>query len=513
MRRLRLARLLPLLAWPAIACGFALSNQAFAFFPGPRFVSGVEYLNTTTGHYFLTAYPGEMDLVESGAAGAGWIRTGRGFASFDAFGNCSGCLPVSRFYAPGANSHFFTADAAEAEWLKRPESGWIFEGTAFYVPSMPDAGSGRCEASPHAASTVPVYRLYNNRSMFGDSNHRYTTSAEARESLVAAGWTYEGIAFCVPYVATPAHRVFYFSVEPDPEAIQPAEDCRRGAGPGPSCVGLANLPVPRTLFSSPEFPYPQYTAYSHYTDEFNARTGLDAVTIDDYGWRVLNYTVPSGPFAAVAARDTFVQLTGRPFVVGLHLSTLGRGDSAYSSAMAAYAFEREAPATGVQDARFFPWRNADAVDMDLHLDATVRVATIDLAPGGQAYGHAMIDFIDTRSGRTLEFGAQAWSTLGEGDYVGRSAATGNVIVATAVRPDNPFGRGSRLESDGVYGVRFWIARAEFLRILDEARALDPALSPEPGDYAVANFRQSNEIFGDGAVGLNVSWLMLAIVPR
>ena len=56
------------------------------------------------------------------------------------------------------------------------KAGWKYEGVGFYVPAL---------------SGAPVYRLYN--ATLGD--HMYTTSAQEKQELEAKGWTYESIAF------------------------------------------------------------------------------------------------------------------------------------------------------------------------------------------------------------------------------------------------------------------------------------------------------------------------------
>jgi serine protease len=65
----------------------------------------------------------------------------------------------------------------------------MLEGFAFYV-RLPDA-TGQC-ANP----LVPVYRNYNNRAQFNDSNHRYTTDAAIYATMQSLGWVPEGIVFC-----------------------------------------------------------------------------------------------------------------------------------------------------------------------------------------------------------------------------------------------------------------------------------------------------------------------------
>ena len=92
------------------------------------------------------------------------------------------------FYTFGANSHFYTVEIPECIALQDPTSGWEFEGLSFRIVK-PELGT--CPVA-----TVPVHRLYNNRFMFNDSNHRFTTSLAASDALVAQGWRYEGVAFC-----------------------------------------------------------------------------------------------------------------------------------------------------------------------------------------------------------------------------------------------------------------------------------------------------------------------------
>ena len=46
------------------------------------------------------------------------------------------------------------------------------------------------------AGTIGVYRAYNNRFAFKDSNHRHTTELSTYNSMLAQGWVGEGIVFC-----------------------------------------------------------------------------------------------------------------------------------------------------------------------------------------------------------------------------------------------------------------------------------------------------------------------------
>lgn len=65
--------------------------------------------------------------------------------------------------------------ASEYERDSVVKAGWDYEGVGWIAPDEGD----------------PVYRLYNPNA--GD--HHYTTSAFERDSLVRAGWDYEGIGW------------------------------------------------------------------------------------------------------------------------------------------------------------------------------------------------------------------------------------------------------------------------------------------------------------------------------
>jgi hypothetical protein len=168
-----------------------------------------EYQNAETGHYFLTATADEMTAIEAGAAGPGWARTGFAFDAYPAkFPQGASCpifdcgTRVSRFYAPlpGPNTHFYTADADEAGAVGQPGSGWLFEREEFRIP-VPDA-NGQC-----GAFLVPVFRLYNDRARFNDTNHRYVADPGERDRMIARGWIDEGVRFC-------SYRAVFFPPTP-----------------------------------------------------------------------------------------------------------------------------------------------------------------------------------------------------------------------------------------------------------------------------------------------------------
>lgn len=147
-----------------------------------------EYYNINLNHYFRTSGAPESQSVLTGGAGAGWIDTKDYFLAWR--DGTQGAVPVCRFYGTpgkGPNSHFYTADAGECAFVKK-DPGWTYEGVAFYA-KLPV--NGTCPTT-----TIAINRIYNNRSMYNDSNHRFTTDASVVQDLVGKGWVAEGTVMC-----------------------------------------------------------------------------------------------------------------------------------------------------------------------------------------------------------------------------------------------------------------------------------------------------------------------------
>lgn len=144
----------------------------------------VEYRNAKLGHFFLTASPAEIAILDAGAFGGAWVRTGESFRT-------GGTQAVCRFYGMpprGPDSHFYTASAAECERVMADFPAWTFEDHAFAAtPTV----AGACPAG-----LVPVHRFYNNPARADDMNHRFTVTAAAFNEAVALGWLHEGIVMC-----------------------------------------------------------------------------------------------------------------------------------------------------------------------------------------------------------------------------------------------------------------------------------------------------------------------------
>src|SRR5262249_19622156 len=103
-----------------------------------------------------------------------------------------GVFPVCRFYGTpnkGPNSHFYTVEPAECAAVKQ-DPGWTFEGNGYYMTKPSDDGC--------ADDEVPVYRVFNRRAQFNDSNHRYTTNYAEYTRLLLAGYSAEGVVMCSP---------------------------------------------------------------------------------------------------------------------------------------------------------------------------------------------------------------------------------------------------------------------------------------------------------------------------
>jgi len=161
---------------------------------GQSIVSVVEYYHPTLDHYFITASPGDISLLDGGAF-PGWARTGQSFRAYPTQSSASQS-PVCRFFIPPqhGDSHFFSAASADCAFLLMAAanpatypnfSGYIEEYAAAFYVALPDA-TGACPAG-----TVPVFRLWNQRV---DSNHRYSTSSATVAQMQARNYVLEGNA-------------------------------------------------------------------------------------------------------------------------------------------------------------------------------------------------------------------------------------------------------------------------------------------------------------------------------
>ena len=157
----------------------------------------IEYFDAFLGHYFITTLASEQAALDAGAI-AGWKRTGAWFTAYaPGQGSADGARAVCRYYGrpeAGLDTHFYSASASEcAAVAQRFPDAWILESAELFDVALPDQASGEC-----VPGHLPVYRLWNGGA---SSNHRYTTDASTRRSMIAAGWIAEGyggsgIAMC-----------------------------------------------------------------------------------------------------------------------------------------------------------------------------------------------------------------------------------------------------------------------------------------------------------------------------
>ncbi|MFI4903964.1 MAG: hypothetical protein ACHP91_11175 [Burkholderiales bacterium] len=161
--------------------------------PPPGTITVVEFHYAAFDHYFMTADPTEIGILDRGEI-AGWTRTGRTFAAWP-LAAASGAV-VCRFYGDGfaRTTHFYTPLSNECAILAH-DPVWQFEGDVFRM-ALP-AADGTC-----VSATIPLYRLYND-GLAGSPNHRHTTDLAVRASMLAAGWVAEGygplgVDACVP---------------------------------------------------------------------------------------------------------------------------------------------------------------------------------------------------------------------------------------------------------------------------------------------------------------------------
>jgi Repeat of unknown function (DUF5648) len=156
----------------------------------------VEFLNTNTGNFFMTADSNEIAVL-SGLSDYGWVRTEYSFEAWPLAAVApDNAVGVCRFYSATAKSHFLTADANECAVVKTATPYWQYEGIAFYIVAPV---AGQCETG------TPVMRSFNNRANEGLINHRLTVEPQLTDNMMATGWQDEGVAMCAAGDATAAY--------------------------------------------------------------------------------------------------------------------------------------------------------------------------------------------------------------------------------------------------------------------------------------------------------------------
>jgi YVTN family beta-propeller protein len=182
----------------AVTATVAVGNSPSSFglfIGGSSNAVAVEYYHAGWNFYFVTAAPDEIAILDGGAFGGVFQRTGDTFLVWAQ--SRPSASPTCRFFSTSfapKSTHFYTPFAAECALVKT-DPHWQFEAIAFYV-QLADA-NGLC-----TGGTIPLYRLYNNF-MGGAPNHRYTTSLTTLNMMVAAGWVFEGNAATKTFACVP----------------------------------------------------------------------------------------------------------------------------------------------------------------------------------------------------------------------------------------------------------------------------------------------------------------------
>ncbi|HWH40612.1 MAG TPA: hypothetical protein VNU21_12285 [Usitatibacter sp.] len=459
--------------------------------PPPKTVLLKEYVNDIT-HHFVLLVPSEAQQVEQGSAGPGWRFTGYEFAGYDVSETqavAQNALPVCRFYAPPpTNSHFYTADPAECDFLRTHDTGWNFEKIDLKIDVPHD---GVC-----ALGLTPIHRQYNNRFAFNDSNHRFNFDERVQAKMAAQGFVDEGIAFC----AVNADRPLKASIGIFGTDIAPSATCRTLQGVSGSCVTLVGLPD-MTRSIGKFVPPTSSHLNPDYSPAFAQITGWLSLT-DDTVWTAWP--------AAQAPSHSFVEweLSGMP--VGVHVDGSERTGGDYASASPSYRF---IPASATAADALYPW--GDGHEHDLFAGFNLLVTTVRRNDdASHAYGGPVIDFVDAKSGRHLFVSVLAFGTQQPGDVVARDANNGTPIVGTTFRAEPLFGK--RLRGDFIpcvadassgscrsAGMDFMlrIDQDDFAKVIGLARTLEPALSTSIADYFVAGYQFRNETFRDARLGV------------
>lgn len=146
-----------------------------------EFVPVVEYYHPALDHYFMTASPVEIAILDGGNP-PGWQRTGFRFLAYAGPG--AGRSPVCRYYQRDNNSHFYSADPAQCAQVAIMFPDWTFESANVFYMGLPNPSSGACGAGTH-----PVYRFYHPSVV----NHRFPAEQTVANDLNATwGWIPEG---------------------------------------------------------------------------------------------------------------------------------------------------------------------------------------------------------------------------------------------------------------------------------------------------------------------------------
>jgi hypothetical protein len=179
----------PVLAALGVQDVFANTTR-ICFSPGPPpvRVTVTEYFNAPLRHYFLSSSGVENAIIDAG----GPARDGRG--------PVKSSRPSRRVTAMARPR----SSASTTRGRTRTSSPWTPRNAgSCAAPTRAGSTKGRLlERSCPSTGSAPwqrprLYRLYNNRWMFDDSNHRFVSNPALIAAMQASGWLLEGVALCL----------------------------------------------------------------------------------------------------------------------------------------------------------------------------------------------------------------------------------------------------------------------------------------------------------------------------
>jgi Ca2+-binding RTX toxin-like protein len=150
-------------------------------FPNPEVY---RFFHTQLGTHFYTASSAERDAVIAQFSDV-YTFEGAAYYAVDEVVN-PGAAPVFRFFHTQLGTHFYTASAAERDFVIANYGGtYAFEGTSWYASATPLEGDNA------------VYRFFHTQ----QGSHFYTASAAERDFVIANYsnvYAFEGAAYYVP---------------------------------------------------------------------------------------------------------------------------------------------------------------------------------------------------------------------------------------------------------------------------------------------------------------------------
>lgn len=159
---------------------FADKGEKFIFTASAAEASALQNYSSPTNAFTLDSAlsaNSNLDLFKSGAAGT---------------------VAAVRYFIPATSSHFYTISSAEIAAL----DGANASNPGTYVKENPEFAGFPVGALGCPIGTRSVYRLFYDGPAHGlavgTSRHRFTASANEKQSKVGAGYSFEQVAFCSP---------------------------------------------------------------------------------------------------------------------------------------------------------------------------------------------------------------------------------------------------------------------------------------------------------------------------